>query len=70
MSGSVLVTSTGERLKGTVSHLRLEGFSSDSTSRTIVIDDGEFDLPLLTGGAAQHMSYCFLENALGRACGG
>jgi hypothetical protein len=68
MAGSVVVTDAGQRFKGSVSHLRLEGWSADSSTHSIVIDEGSFDLPLLNGGAAAQMSTCFLQNALGRSC--
>jgi hypothetical protein len=69
IGGTVIVDDADERLTGSVVNLRLEGLGAGSgASRSVLITEGSFDLPLLTGAAAERMMYCFVEDALGKRC--
>jgi hypothetical protein len=69
MGGTVIVEDADRRLIGSVMNLRLEGFGAGSgASGSVLITEGRFDLPLLTGAAAERMMYCFVEDALGKRC--
>ncbi len=69
VGGTVIVDDVDRRLIGSVANLRLEGFGASSgASGSVVITEGSFDLPLLTGAAAERMMYCFVEDALGKRC--
>lgn len=67
MGGTVIVDDADRRLIGSVANLRLEGAGA-AGSTTVVITEGSFNLPLLTGAAAERMMYCFVEDALGKRC--
>lgn len=67
VGGTVIVDDAGHRLTGSVENLRLEGVGAAGTT-SVVIAEGSFDLPLLTGAAAERMMYCFVEDALGKRC--
>jgi hypothetical protein len=69
VDGTVVVENADRRLIGSVANLRLDGFSADSRrSGPVLITEGSFDLPLLTGKAAARMTYCFVEEALNKQC--
>ncbi len=67
--GTVIVDDAGRRLTGSVRNLRLDGVGASSDpSREVLITDGSFDLPLLTGATAERMMYCFVADALDKSC--
>jgi hypothetical protein len=69
MDGTVVVETADRRLIGSVVNLRLDGFSAHrGVSGPLLITEGSFDLPLLTGKAAERMAYCFVEEALNKPC--
>jgi hypothetical protein len=68
MDGTVVVESADRRLIGSVANLRLDGFSADGRRGSVLIAEGSFDLPLLTGKAAERMTYCFVADALNKQC--
>jgi hypothetical protein len=69
VGGTVTVEDADRRLIGSVVSLRLDGFGADSARPgSLLISEGSFDLPLLTGAAAERTMYCFVADALDKRC--